>query len=88
MLVSLVGLVTIISTAGFFLARSYQSDTWIAIMTPALKYSLYTIVGCCAYAGLVGLYHTVLSVTGLDESKGSAKRRHEEAIAASRQNEP
>ena len=84
MLVSLVAFVTILSTAGFFLARSYESEAWISIMAPALKYSLYTIVGCCAYAGLVGIYHSILSVTGLDEVRGSGKRRHEEAMAASR----
>mgnify|MGYP004285373503 CR=1 FL=1 len=44
MVVSFVALITIIATAGFFLARSYESERWIAIMAPTLKYSLYTIV--------------------------------------------
>ena len=88
MLVSLVALVTIISSAGFVLARFAESETWIAIMAPTLKYSLYSIVGCCAYAGLVGVYHTILSVTGLDEKRGSGKRRHEEAMAATRDSTP
>ena len=68
MLVSFIALITIIATAGFFLARSYESERWISIMAPTLKYSLYTIVGCCIYAGLVGVYHHILSVTGLDEA--------------------
>lgn len=87
MVVSFIGLVTIISSGGFVLARFAESETWIAIMAPTLKYSLYTIVGCCAYAGLVGIYHTILFVTGLDEIKGSGKRRNEEALAASQDSE-
>ena|GEM_PF-3721104 len=86
-LVSLIAFILIVATAGFFLARSYESEKWIAIMAPTLKYSLYSIVACCIYAGLVGVYHTILSVFGLDEEKGSGRRRHEEALAAARRGE-
>ena len=64
------------------LARWYEWDIAVSVLAPTLKYSLYTVVGCSAYAGFVGVYHTILSVTGLDESKGRGAERHAEAIAA------
>lgn len=67
--VALLALVALISSGGFVLARWYNWEAAIAFFAPTLKYSLYTVVGCCIYAGLVGVYHTFLSVTGLDEEK-------------------
>lgn len=86
MIVSLIALVAILSAGGFVVARWNEWDSVVTFMAPMLKYSLYTVVGCCAYAGLVGVYHTILSVTGLDEQAGRGKQRHAEALAA-QQNE-
>lgn len=85
--VTLIGLIALISSGGFVLARWYEWDAAIGIFAPLLKYSLYTVVGCCAYAGLVGVYHTILSVTGLDENRGRGRERHREALAAERSGE-
>ncbi len=84
MTVSLIAFVAIMSAGGFVVARWNGWDSAATLLGPLLKYSLYTVVGCCAYAGLVGVYHTILSVTGLDESRGRGRERHAEAVAAQR----
>jgi hypothetical protein len=79
--VSLIALLALLSAGGFVLARYSGWDAGADVLGPALKYSLYAIAGCCAYAGLVGVYHTILSVTGLDEEKGRGKERMRAARA-------
>ena len=68
--VALIALIALLSAGAFVLARWYAWDAGVEIFAPTLKYSLYAVTGCAAYAGLVGVYHTILSVTGLDEDRG------------------
>jgi hypothetical protein len=67
--VVLLAALALLSSGGYVLARWYAWDGAAEVLGPVLQYSLYVIVGCCAYAGLVGVYHTILSVTGLDEEQ-------------------
>ena len=75
MTVALLAMITIFSAGGFVLARWHNWESAVTILAPMLKYSLYAVVFCCAYAGLVGVYHTILSVTGLDETRGRGEAR-------------
>jgi hypothetical protein len=81
-IVTLIATLAVLSAGGFVLARWNEWDGLVELLAPTLKYSLYAVVGCCVYAGLVGVYHTILSVTGLDESRGRGRERHQEAVAA------
>jgi hypothetical protein len=67
--VALVALIALLSAGGYVLGRWYENDAVAMFSMYSLKYSLYAVVACCAYAGLVGIYHTFLSVTGLDEER-------------------
>lgn len=67
--VALVATLALLSAGGYVLGRWYESDLVASVSMVTLKYSLYFVAFCCAYAILVGVYHTVLSVTGLDEEK-------------------
>lgn len=73
--VTLLAFLTLASSAGFVLSRWYLWDSGVALFMPLLKLSLYAVVACCAYAGLVGIYHTILSVTGLDEAPVGQRTR-------------
>jgi hypothetical protein len=66
-IVTLIAAVALFSSGGFVLARWSNHDTIAIVSAHALKYSLYALAFCAAYAILVGIYHTILSVTGLDE---------------------
>ena len=65
--VALIAVVALISSGAFFVARFSDAETVAIVSMHALKYSLYALGFCAAYAILVGVYHTFLSVTGLDE---------------------
>jgi hypothetical protein len=67
--VALVALIALLSGGGYVLARWYELETLSDVCQVSLKWSLYAIAAACAYACLVGVYHTVLSVTGLDEER-------------------
>ena len=67
--VALIALVALISSGAFVMARWYEMDTLVQITLVSLKWSLYIVAACCGYAILVGIYHTILSVTGLDEER-------------------
>jgi hypothetical protein len=65
--VALIAAIALVSSGAFVLARFGSYDTVAIVSAHALKYSLYALAFCAAYAILVGIYHTFLSVTGLDE---------------------
>jgi hypothetical protein len=65
--VALIALVALVSSGAFVLARFSEEDSVAIVSMYALKYSLYALAFCAAYAIAVGVYHTFLSVTGLDE---------------------
>lgn len=67
--VTLIAVIALFSSGGYVLGRWYENDPVATTSMYALKYSLYAIAVCAAYAILVGVYHTILSVTGLDEEK-------------------
>lgn len=68
-IVALLALTSVLSSGGYVMARWYDW-AWVASWAGSvLKWSLYLVVGCAAYALLVGLYHTALFVTGLDEAR-------------------
>lgn len=71
--VALVAFVALASAGGYVLARWYAWDSIASFTGVSLKYSLYTVVGLCAYMGAVGIYHTILSVAGLDEEREEPK---------------
>ncbi len=66
-LVTLVAVIALFSSGGYVLARWSELDSLVMIMGYTLEYSLYILAFCAAYAIFVGVYHTFLSVTGLDE---------------------
>ncbi len=68
-IVSLIAFIALISSGAFVMARWYELDGLAQVTLFTLKWSLYIVVGCCAYALAVGIYHTILSVTGLDEER-------------------
>ena len=61
----------LVSSGSYVLGRWYELDGLAQVSMIALKYSLYAVVACCGYALLVGVYHTFLFVTGLDEERES-----------------
>lgn len=65
--VALIAIIALFSSGGYVLGRWYEMDGLATVSMFALKYSLYAVAACCGYALLVGIYHTILSVTGLDE---------------------
>jgi len=65
--VALVAFLALVSSGAYVLARWYAWDATADIAALALKGSLVLIAFCCLYACAVGVYHTFLSVTGLDE---------------------
>lgn len=67
--VAFVATLALLSAGGYVLGRWYEMDTLASVSQVTLQYSLYFVAFCCAYAVLVGVYHTILSVTGLDEEK-------------------
>jgi hypothetical protein len=71
--VTLIAFIALCSAGGYVLSRWYEWDPGAIVSMYALKWSLYIVVGCCAYAGLVGIYHTILSITGLDEEREEPK---------------
>jgi hypothetical protein len=73
--VALIAAVALLSSGAFVLARWYGLDALASVLGPTLQYSLMAVIGCCVYAGLVGVYHTFLSVTGLDEDPRKRERR-------------
>lgn len=68
-IVALIAFVALASAGGYVLSRWYEWDAISDVTSFTLKWSLYAVVGCCVYACLVGVYHTFLSVTGLDEER-------------------
>jgi hypothetical protein len=80
--VALIAAVALLSSGAFVLARWYGLDSLATVLGPTLQYSLMAVLGCCVYAGLVGVYHTFLSVTGLDEDPRRRKRRAERSGAS------
>ncbi|MEQ8275501.1 MAG: hypothetical protein RMA76_33165 [Deltaproteobacteria bacterium] len=69
LLVALIATVALFSSGGYVLGRWYEMDGLATVSMFCLKYSLYAVAFCCAYALAVGIYHTILSVTGLDEER-------------------
>jgi hypothetical protein len=67
--VAFIALVALISAGAYVLARWYALDGVADLSAVLLKWSLYAIAAGCAYACLVGVYHTILSVTGLDRER-------------------
>lgn len=67
--VTLIAAIALFSSGAYVLGRWYENDAIAMASMYALKYSLYTVAACAAYAIFVGVYHTILSVTGLDEEK-------------------
>ena len=67
--VTLIAVIALISSGAFFIARFSNADTVAIVSMHTLKYSLYALAFCAAYAIAVGIYHTFLSVTGLDEER-------------------
>jgi hypothetical protein len=65
--VTLIALIALFSSGAFVVSRWSNQDTIALLSMYALKYSLYALGFCAAYAIAVGVYHTFLSVTGLDE---------------------
>jgi hypothetical protein len=74
--VALIATIALLSAGSYVLARWYGWDALASISGHALQVSLYTVVICCAYACLVGVYHTILSVTGLDREKEEPEPPH------------
>jgi hypothetical protein len=72
-IVALIAFVALASAGGYVLSRWYEWYAIADITMVSLKWSLYAVVGCAAYACLVGVYHTILSVTGLDEEREEPK---------------
>lgn len=71
--VALIALVALLSAGGYVLARWYEWYGLADVTMLSLKWSLYAVVACAAYAMLVGIYHVILSVTGLDEEREEPK---------------
>jgi hypothetical protein len=71
--VALVAFVALASAGGYVLARWYEWDAVASFTGVSLKYSLYMVVGLCAYMAAVGTYHTILSIAGLDEEREEPK---------------
>lgn len=69
-IVTLIATLALISSGAWVLGRFYAMDWLVDASAWILKSSLYFVAFCCAYAVLVGVYHTILSVTGLDKEKG------------------
>jgi hypothetical protein len=67
--VALVALLALLSSGSYVLARWYDWAKLAEVSGLALEGSLVLIGLCCAYACAVGVYHTFLSVTGLDEER-------------------
>ncbi|MCK6550464.1 hypothetical protein L6R52_31800 [Myxococcota bacterium] len=67
--VAFIAALALLSAGGYVMARWYELDAVASIAGTILKSSLYFIAAACAYAGLVGIYHVILSVTGLDEER-------------------
>lgn len=67
--VAFVALIALTSAGGYVLARWYSWDAVADLTSGSLEYSLYALAACCAYAMLIGIYHTILSITGLDEER-------------------
>jgi hypothetical protein len=56
---------------GFWWARSTgASDATSLFMMKGLAYTLYTMTACAAFMAIVGAYHTVLALLGLDGEPG------------------
>jgi hypothetical protein len=70
--VALIATLALLSAGGYVLGRWYEIDALASITAVILQYSLYITVFCCGYAMLVGIYHTILSVTGLDREREEA----------------
>jgi hypothetical protein len=67
--IALVAFLALTSSGTYVLARWYDWAPVVEVAAFALKGSLVLIAVCCAYACAVGIYHTFLSVTGLDEER-------------------
>lgn len=55
---------------GFWWARSTGRSETGLLFGRALQYTMYALIACAAYMGLVGVYHTILAVFGLDGEPG------------------
>lgn len=75
LIVALIASVALLSAGCYVLARWYEIDALASVSSVTLKWSLYATVGACLYACLVGIYHTFLSVTGLDEEREEQDQR-------------
>ncbi len=69
LMVSMLALVALTSSGAYVLARWYAWDGAVSLLGTVLKGSLYAVAVCAGYAILVGIYHTILSVTGLDRPR-------------------
>lgn len=56
--------------AGFFVSGMHGNDALRAIFMRALVWWVYVCVACGGYMALVGIYHTLLAVFGLDGEPG------------------
>jgi hypothetical protein len=61
--------VALVSSGVYVLARWYDVEGVARATAHVLEASLYVLGAAGAYAILIGVYHTVLSVTGLDEER-------------------
>lgn len=69
LIVATIAALALFSAGAYVIARWYAWDTVASLSAVTLKWSLYITVACAAYAIFVGVYHTILSVTGLDEER-------------------
>ena len=67
MTVASIALISLVSAAVFVLLRWTGHDA--SGFAVVLKWSLYATAFACAYAMFVGVYHTFLFVTGLDQER-------------------
>lgn len=83
--VALIATLALLSAGGYVMARWYDLEAFAAICGTLLKGSLYFTCAACAYAGLVGIYHVILSVTGLDEERATPAEPAPEATTEGRE---
>ena len=69
MIVTSLAALALLSSGTYVLSRWYGVHTLISGSGQVLKWTLYALAFCAGYAILVGVYHTILSVTGLDRGK-------------------
>lgn len=59
----------VVPLVGFVISISVGWQGGLNVFTTMLKWSFYVIGALLAYGMLVGLYHTVLAMTGLDRGR-------------------